>query len=137
MLLIAHHRVNGGVLLKLKHELRAPDGDQLLLRTVRRIVRAGCRRVFLDLAQVTDVDAAGLGALVFARNHVHDTGGTIALLNPGQRVRRLLAMTKLYSVLNVVEANPLDSSSMRSATADRVKNKGPSLFGQPVLLVCS
>src|SRR5262249_15450520 len=99
------------ILLTLKGELRVPD-DQLLTRTVRRLLRPGDRRLLLDLEQVTAVDAAGLGALLSARNLVADRGGRIELLNPGPRVRHLMVLTKLFSVFEVVETDVVDSSAL-------------------------
>jgi anti-sigma B factor antagonist len=105
------------ILLTLKGELRVPD-DQLLTRTVRRLVRAGGRRVLVDLQQVTAVDAAGLGALLSARNLLADGGGRIELLNPGPRVRHLMTLTNLFSVFEVVETDVVDPSALEKHFQD-------------------
>jgi anti-anti-sigma factor len=93
----------GVVLLHLEGELRVLQGDQLLIEAVRPLARAGFRVVLLDLQGVTEIDAAGLGALASARNLVTEVGGQIVLLNPGRRVAQLLSVTGLLSVFDVIE----------------------------------
>jgi len=111
-MVIEHHAVGGGVLLKLTGALRAPVDDQLLMATARKLVRNRCREVIVDLEAVTDIDAAGLGALVAVRNLAKRAGGGLSVLKPSPRVGQLLAVTKLLWVLNVEGAG---ASQMASA----------------------
>lgn len=57
----------------------------------------------LDLREVHSVDAAGLGLLVelcgWAQNH----NCVLAIANPSRRVHKLIAMTKLHSVLRMAD----------------------------------
>jgi anti-anti-sigma factor len=102
MLLIEHQAVRGRVLLRLTGELRAPAGDQLLLNIVRQYLPTACGFLLLDLEKVTDVDAAGIGALVSVRNLIESAGGRLALVRPSRWVAHLLEITNLLSLLDVV-----------------------------------
>jgi anti-anti-sigma factor len=62
---------------------------------------AGKRLVVLDLAEVDAIDAAGLGLLVFLHTSASIDGMELKLINPTQRVRNLLALTNLDSVLEI------------------------------------
>jgi len=60
-----------------------PEVDRLL-------AAPGAQRLVLDLAGVTFVDSAGLGALLAIRERTQDLGVGFALVNPSAAVRRML-----------------------------------------------
>lgn len=55
------------------------------------------RTIILDLENVEAIDAAGIGALVA----LQAAGIYVQLLNPNERVRELLKMTQVDSILEV------------------------------------
>jgi anti-anti-sigma factor len=52
----------------------------------------------LDMSQVTQLDAAGLGMLVVLHHCAAQSGHRLRLLNPGARVAQLLSLTKLDAI---------------------------------------
>ena len=73
---------------------------------VRDLVRQGRLVVLLDMTAVTDIDAHGLGALVSSLATVERQGGQMALVAPSDRIRRLLAITRLDTVLAIYNSEP-------------------------------
>ena len=59
---------------------------------------SGCDFAVLDLAEVTAIDAAGLGALVAIRNRIKTEGATLKLMDVTRRVETLLELSNLKSV---------------------------------------
>ena len=115
MLLIEPAATANTVLLSLAGDLRAPDGDRALIQAVQEFVRTGSRRIVLNLEKVTDVDAAGLGALVHARNLLDAVGGQVMLIKPNRRVADLLAIMKLNSVFDVRTESAADQATAASS----------------------
>src|SRR5215470_13893043 len=62
------------------------------------------RRLVLDLANVTGMDAAGLGVLVSLRSSAMRSGGTFQLMNVNSKMGSLLEVTNLKSVLEICSA---------------------------------
>ncbi|MEV0585252.1 STAS domain-containing protein [Nonomuraea sp. NPDC050310] len=56
----------------------------------------GRRRILLDLAGVTFMDASGLNALVRAANHAGRNGARVELVGVPPRVAHLLRLTGLH-----------------------------------------
>jgi len=91
------------------------SSDTALLRCIGRIVagdearalrdsvmcQADKRVVVLDLSEVDVADAAGLGVLVFTQTLASLVGFNLKVLNPSERVRELLAITGLDSVVEI------------------------------------
>ncbi len=72
----------------------APELGDLLARPLPPPVS----RLVLDLGRVASMDASALGAIVYA---FRTPGAELALANPTERVRQLLAATGLGNVLDV------------------------------------
>lgn len=79
-------------------QLRAP-GTRALRRAVTALLLDGERHILLDLAAVTDLDAAGIGELVHVSNLTTAAGGTLQIVRADASVRRLLDRVGLLRVL--------------------------------------
>ncbi len=69
-----------------------------LTQRVRALVRAGRRKLVLDLGAVSYMDSMYLGEIVSGLVTVRDQGGTLHLANLTERVERLMTMVGLTSV---------------------------------------
>jgi anti-anti-sigma factor len=65
----------------------------------RHLAGREVRRLVLDLAELTFVDSAGLGALLAIRDLTQDLGTEMALVNPSDPVRRILDLSGTAAVL--------------------------------------
>jgi anti-anti-sigma factor len=59
------------------------------------------RRLVVDLAGIERVDSAGLGELVMLHMWADGMGYAVAFASPNARVRNLLELTNLVSLLDV------------------------------------
>jgi anti-anti-sigma factor len=62
---------------------------------------AGTGRLVIDLTYTRDVDSAGLGALMLIQRLAAERRVTVVLRNPGEEIRFLLTLTKLYDLFSV------------------------------------
>src|SRR5262245_14507078 len=75
-----------------------------LCTRVAKLISEGRVHVLVDLARVTDIDAQGLGELAWGSASLRRSGGQMALIAPNLRVRRLLALTRLDTVLTIYDS---------------------------------
>jgi anti-anti-sigma factor len=111
---IDERRLQGTRVLDLHGVLTGPDASELLLATIRGVMRGGPQPVVLHLADVPSIDAAGLGALVGAYGVVKQRGGTLKLARVAPRVYTLLVVCRLAP-----EFETFDSVEEALATASR------------------
>jgi anti-sigma B factor antagonist len=95
-----------------------PD-DGIIKDRVDALLEQGRSLFVLDLTHVSHVDTSGLTALVGAYIAVRKRGGRIALLSPTQRVRELLAVTRLNSFLDVFESEGAAAESFGATPPSR------------------
>ena len=130
MLEIQERRGTHITILDLAGQLQSAGGDVALRETIRGMKRPDCGTIVLNLEQVSGVDAAGLGTLVFAKVVLESRGGRLILLNPSRHLRLLLSITQLDEAFDVIDNVPeldLDARIGKSADpamADRYLDEG-------------
>ena len=89
------------------------EGSVALRGAVRRLIEEGKKKILLNLSNVGYVDSSGIGELVSSYTTVNREGGQLKLLNLTQKIRDLLAITKLLTVFDTYddESTALNSFS--------------------------
>jgi anti-anti-sigma factor len=70
---------------------------------VRAALRQGRRRLVVDLARVSRIDAAGVGELVRAYNMALASDGVLRVQNSSSWVQRILELVGLFTILTTGE----------------------------------
>jgi len=98
--------------------LRAPTGDRLL-RQVQSVLGHGARRIVLNLARLTDLDAEGIAELVRAYDASFAAGGVLRIAHTPERIRELLRRVGLLDLLedDSTFADEDETSSGRTGAA--------------------
>lgn len=86
------------VVLDVEGTLRAPVRRELR-RNVEALLNRGERRILVNLARLTDIDAAGVGELLHAYHTTRAMGGVLQLAHPRGHVRHLLDVTGILARL--------------------------------------
>src|SRR5262245_24093255 len=84
--------------IHVSNRLHAPVADGLR-ESVETLLRAGKRNILLDLAEVSNIDAAGLGELVRAYNMAAAANGVLRITNAVGRVHEVLVSVDLLDLL--------------------------------------
>jgi anti-sigma B factor antagonist len=87
-----------GPVVTISGEIDIASGPQLRDQLLGVIRRHGAR-LTLDLTGVTFIDCAGINVLMAAHRRAQLQGGSLRVLRASPRVRRVLALTRLDSVL--------------------------------------
>jgi anti-anti-sigma factor len=85
--------------LPVEGPLRAPVSTTLR-HGLETLLRRGERRVVLDLARLSALDAAGIGELMRAFAAVSRAGGVLRIAHASRHVHRLLQVTGVLALLN-------------------------------------
>jgi len=94
------HANNLGEVAVLSLQGQIVNGETEILRDTVHALPA-VSAVKLDLAQVTTVDARGLGAMLELREQVQLRGMRFELMNVNKRIRLLLELTRLDTVFQI------------------------------------
>lgn len=86
--------------LHIRGPLRAPLTSELW-HDVRALLDRGKRRILLDLALVSDIDAVGVGELVRAYNMTIAADGVLRIAHTADNVREVIERVGLFALLSV------------------------------------
>ena len=109
-----HERSEGGVqVLDIDGPLTQADGASLLRTRIKSLVQSGHTQLLVNVGGVPYLDSAGLGELVQAHVTTSRRGGGLKLVNATRRLRDLLVMTKLMTVLESFDDEAAAVASFR------------------------
>ncbi|HMG33158.1 MAG TPA: STAS domain-containing protein [Blastocatellia bacterium] len=95
--------VEGVSILDLSGKIVLGEGDMQIKERIRDLLADGQKRILLNLAEITYIDSAGLGALISCYTTSRREGGSLKLVNLTKRIQDLLAITKLITVFDTFE----------------------------------
>jgi anti-sigma B factor antagonist len=100
------------VILDVKRSEAGDASAQLALRDrLRSLLDQGCKLILLNVADVAYVDSVLLSAIVQGYASAIRQGGTLKLLHVTARLRKLLKITKLDTVIDSYETEEAATAS--------------------------
>jgi len=84
-------------------KLTLGDDTQVIRSNISGILKAGGKKIVLNLAEVPYIDSSGIGELVSAQTTVANRGGQLRLLNLTKKVYESLSIMKLLFVFQVYD----------------------------------
>ena len=73
---------------------------------IEDLTARGCRRVLLNMAEVSYVDSAGLAMIFSETRHVRQLGGLLSLINVSPQVYHIMTVVRLADLVPVSLAGP-------------------------------
>jgi anti-sigma B factor antagonist len=99
-MLIEIERQNGICILRIKGSLVAGTDPDYLRIKAAEIKSANCNKVLADLRELLSIGSTGIGFLVGIYTSVTKSpGGRFVLVSPSRRVREVLEITRLSTVI--------------------------------------
>jgi len=113
---IVEKEVSGVTVLQLIGRVTLGEESNQLRTRLKDTLSQGKTRLVLDLAEITYIDSAGLGALVAGFTSAQNQGANLKLANLTKRFREQLNITKLVTVFDVYDSVQDAVKSFESAS---------------------
>lgn len=102
---IADRMAGDVVVLDVKGHMTLAEPESLLFAYVARLMQDEGRRNFLvNLRDLTFIDSVGIGEIVRSYTHLARHGGLLKLCDVGRRVREVLEVTHLDTIIRMFDA---------------------------------
>ena len=95
---------------------RIVNGETTVLRKAVNS-QVNVNRIVLDLARVTTIDAHGLGVMLELRQETQSKGTDLKLMNVTKPVSRVLEITRLNTVFEIISKEELALDPQRRAVS--------------------
>jgi anti-anti-sigma factor len=113
---------NRTTIIRPREDLGGGDETDAVVTQVRRAIEGGASCVMLDLTRVGFINSLALGAIIGCHVHASTRSAKLLLCNPDDRVRKILEITKLDTVLDRCD-------SIEVALANEAAEGGSSTSG--------
>ena len=99
------------LILRISGDLIGEDTGTKLVEAVNEAVSHKVLTCVIDISQLRYINSSGIGVLITLLTKFRNKGGEVYLMNPSDSVKKLLAITKLNAIFQVVnhEAEVVDS----------------------------
>jgi anti-sigma B factor antagonist len=94
---------NNALILTLEGDLIGENSGIDLIEVVNDSVQKGLKYAIVDISQLRYMNSSGIGVLITIMTKFRNKGGEICLLKPSESVQKLLIITKLNAIFQVVE----------------------------------
>lgn len=94
MIVEKRHR-DGFTLLNVEGVIKLGESAQFFAQTLERALADDRGHVIIDFSQINFIDSTGIGELVGYLGKFHSSHRELILVNPSERIKKLLAVAKL------------------------------------------
>lgn len=95
---------NGVLIIDVIGRITLGSGNQEMRDKVNAALDAGKTKIVLNLGELSYLDSSGVGTLVGCFTSSQNRGATLKLVNLTNKIKDLLAITKLLTVFDVHES---------------------------------
>lgn len=90
------------LILRIAGDLIGEDTGTKLVDAVNEAVSHKVLTCVIDISQLRYINSSGIGVLITLLTKFRNKGGEVYLMNPSDSVKKLLAITKLNAIFQVV-----------------------------------
>ncbi len=99
------HNVKGDTLtLIFSGDLIGENNGPELVELVNDLLNKGVRYCFVNISDVRYINSSGIGVLITILTKFRNKSGELYLINPSEHVKKLLIITKLQAIFNIVSS---------------------------------
>ncbi len=102
------------LVLRISGDLIGEDSGTQLVGAVNDVVGHKVLTCIIDISDLRYINSSGIGVLITILTKFRNKGGEVYLMNPSESVKKLLVITKLNAIFQIIkseeEVNPKKQS---------------------------
>ena len=85
-----------------------------LMEIAQAQIEQGIKLCMIDISEVRYINSSGIGVMITLLTKFRNKEGEVILINPSEQVKKLLIITKLHAIFNIVDS--------REEAVEKLKN---------------
>ena len=103
--MIVEHQIKDSVfIIRLAGDLIGEDTGTQLLDAVSTAIQQKVLTCIIDISQLRYINSSGIGVLITILTKFRNKGGEVYLMKPSENVQKLLVITKLNAIFQIVQS---------------------------------
>jgi anti-sigma B factor antagonist len=99
-----HEVVENILIIRLSGDLIGEDNGANILELATDHINENIRHCIVDISEVRYINSSGIGVLITILTKFRNKGGEVYLVKPSENVKKLLIITKLNAIFNIVDS---------------------------------
>jgi anti-sigma B factor antagonist len=92
------------LLLNLSGDLIGEDNGAAVIEVVTNAIQAMALMCIVDISELRYINSSGIGVLITILTKFRNKGGEVYLMRPSESVRKLLVITKLNAIFQIIQS---------------------------------
>jgi anti-sigma B factor antagonist len=102
-MIVEKRRVNGHTLLNVEGVIKLGESAQFFAQALDRALEEEEGNVLVDFSRINYIDSTGIGELVGFLGRFRDRDRKLILVNPSERIKKLLAIAQLDRLFSIYD----------------------------------
>lgn len=94
----------GIFILRLSGDVTVLSEGESIMFLAQEALKKGLKTCVVDISNVRFMDSSGIGLLIRLQGRFNNHGGEVLIMNPPDRVKKLLAMTRLEAIFTIINS---------------------------------
>jgi anti-sigma B factor antagonist len=100
----SHELKNNKLILRLSGDLIGEESGSAVLEVVNNAVAQKALTCIIDISNLRYINSSGIGVLITILTKFRNKGGEVFLMKPSETVQKLLVITKLNAIFQIVQS---------------------------------
>ena len=99
-----NHQINGSKLsIRLSGDLIGEDNGAAVVEIVNNAIQEKALTCIIDISELRYINSTGIGVLITILTKFRNKGGEVYLMKPSENVQKLLVITKLNAIFQIIQ----------------------------------
>jgi anti-sigma B factor antagonist len=98
-----HEIKENTLIIRLSGDLIGENNGANVLDVVSSAIQENVRKCIVDIASLRYINSSGIGVLITILTKFRNKGGEVYLLKPSESVQKLLVITKLNAIFQIIQ----------------------------------
>jgi anti-sigma B factor antagonist len=99
-----HELKNGFLIIRLEGDLIGENDGTGILTIATDAIQQKTLKCIIDISNLRYINSSGIGVLITILTKFRNKGGEVFLLKPSENVQKLLVITKLNAIFQIVKS---------------------------------
>jgi anti-sigma B factor antagonist len=100
----SHELKNNKLILRLSGDLIGEESGSAVLDVVSNAIVQKALTCIIDISNLRYINSSGIGVLITILTKFRNKGGEVFLMKPSETVQKLLVITKLNAIFQIVQS---------------------------------
>jgi anti-sigma B factor antagonist len=98
-----HEIKENTLVIRLSGDLIVENATANVLEVVNTSIQENVRKCIVDISNLRYINSSGIGVLITILTKFRNKGGEVYLLRPSESVQKLLVITKLNAIFQIIQ----------------------------------